>query len=60
LPVLEPDGTLNVNALAAAAGRLGQVQAPAAMKATAARKLARYYRMAGMNPPAGVMSTATN
>jgi HK97 family phage prohead protease len=59
LPVLEPDGTLNTNALAAAAGRLTQVSGvSAADKATAAGKLVRYYGMAKMKPPASVMMMA--
>jgi len=58
LPVLEPNGDLNMNALGAAAGRLRQVQAPQTMKAQAARKLMRLYRMAGMEPPNGVKMMA--
>jgi len=59
LPVLEPDGTLNTNALAAAAGRIGQITgASAAAKASAARKLVRYYRMANMEPPASLTRLA--
>lgn len=50
LPVLEPDGSLNVNALASAAGAVND---PAA-----ARKLARYYRLAEMEVPPRVMQMA--
>jgi HK97 family phage prohead protease len=58
LPVLEPNGDVNANALASAAGRLGQVAASQAMKAAAARKLMRYYRMADMTPPASMTKMA--
>ena len=48
LPVREPSGTLNRNAVHAAAsvlaGGRGGVQAPAAAKAAAARRLASFYR----------------
>jgi HK97 family phage prohead protease len=63
LPVLEPDGTLNVNALGAAAAALSGGRTPlanvtAAIKATAARKLIRYYNQAGMEPPQGLRQLA--
>jgi HK97 family phage prohead protease len=63
LPVLEPDGSLNVNALAAAAGalqgaRTNLVGVTQQMKVAAARKLLRYYRLAGMTPPAGIVTLA--
>jgi HK97 family phage prohead protease len=63
LPVLEPDGTLNVNALGAAAGALaggrgGVTNVGAAMKAAAARKLIRYYSAAGKEPPASLLAVA--
>jgi HK97 family phage prohead protease len=56
LPVLEPGGALNVNALGAAAsalagGRGGLANVTPALKAAAARKLIRYYNAAGMDPP---------
>lgn len=56
LPVLEPDGTLNANALGPAAGALagargGLRNVPAGMRATAAGKLLRYYGQAKMDPP---------
>jgi HK97 family phage prohead protease len=56
LPVLEPDGALNVNALAAAAqvlqgGRPMLRNVTLAQKADAARKLLRYYRLAHQDPP---------
>lgn len=54
LPVKEPDGTYNRNALRAAAAALmgarGGVQAPNAEKAKAARKLLRLMREAGIEP----------
>ncbi len=58
LPVLEPDGAVNVNALAVAAGRLRQVEATGAEKAAAARKLVRYYRLASLKPPATITNMA--
>jgi hypothetical protein len=52
-----------VNALGAAAGALAGGRAPlanvtAAMKATAARKLIRYYGAAGVEPPTGLRKLA--
>jgi HK97 family phage prohead protease len=57
LPVYEPNGDLNANALSAAAGRLNQTQSP--QKAAAARKLVRLYRQAGMEPPASLRAAAS-
>lgn len=64
LPVLEPNGDVNANALAAAAavlsgarGGLGGVSA--AEKATAARKLRRYYTTANMDPPPSLVALAS-
>src|SRR5579883_1496685 len=55
LPVREPDGTVNKNALGAAAAALagarGGVKIPAPAKAAAARKLRRLYADAKMEPP---------
>lgn len=56
LPVLEPDGTLNTNALGAAAAALAGARGGVAnvtreQKASAARKLIRYYGQAKMVPP---------
>ena len=64
LPVREPDGTLNRNAVHAAAARIGQVDAPAPVVKRAARRLVALYRnqldeeppesllrLAGMAPP---------
>jgi hypothetical protein len=55
LPVKEPGGTYNRNGIHAAAGALagarGGVQAPAAEKKKAARKLVRLYREMDEEPP---------
>lgn len=59
LPVLEPNGDLNVNALGAAASRLSQTQASSEQKSAAARKLMRYYGQAGMDPPPSVRQMAS-
>lgn len=63
LPVLEPDGTLNTNALGAAAGALagargGVSNVSSAQRAAAARKLVRYYGAANMTPPPSLVSLA--
>lgn len=57
LPVYEPNGDLNANALSSAAGRLNQTQSP--QKAAAARKLVRLYRQAGMPIPPSLQSAAS-
>jgi Escherichia/Staphylococcus phage prohead protease len=63
LPVLEPNGDLNVNAMHAAAvvlaGGRGGVSASAQAKAAAARKLRRYYGMAGEESPPALMAMAS-
>jgi len=63
VPVLEPDGTLNVNALGPAAAALEGARTPLAdvtpaMRASAARKLLRYYAAAGKTPPDGLRALA--
>lgn len=59
LPVLEPNGDVNTNALGAAAGRLNQVTGiTSAQRATAARKLVRYYRQADMEVPESLRALA--
>lgn len=63
LPVLEPSGALNVNALGPAAAALagargGLANVSQAQKATAARKLLRYYNAAGMEPPESIRRLA--
>jgi phage head maturation protease len=50
-PVLEPDGELNVNAMRNAAQSLNRSALPVSVKGRAARKLIRYYRFAGEEPP---------
>jgi HK97 family phage prohead protease len=63
VPVLEPDGTLNSNALGPAAAALSGGRAPlknvtGAQKAAAARKLIRFYGQAKMTPPASLVALA--
>jgi hypothetical protein len=62
LPVMEPDGTYNRNAIHAAAGALagarGGVQAAAAKKRASARKLVRLYREMGDEPPENLVRLA--
>jgi HK97 family phage prohead protease len=59
LPVYEPNGDLNANALSAAAARISQVGASAEQKAAAARKLVRLYRSAKMEPPEALRTLAS-
>jgi HK97 family phage prohead protease len=60
LPVLEPNGDVNSNALGAAAGRLSALgNVSTEMKASAARKLVRFYRLAGMEAPPNVVRLAS-
>jgi hypothetical protein len=60
LPVLEPNGDVNVNALGQAAARMNQITGvTSAQKAAAARKLMRYYRQAEMDPPPAIRAQAT-
>jgi HK97 family phage prohead protease len=63
LPVLEPDGALNINALGAAAAALSGARTPLAgatrdLKAKAARRLLRYYGSAGLDPPPSLRALA--
>lgn len=62
LPVKEPNGTYNRNALIAAAAALagarGGVDAPVEEKRKAARKLIRLYREANMTPPESLKKLA--
>ncbi len=62
LPVYEPDGTLNVNAMHAAsavlAGGMGGVQASPDAKKAAARKLIRLYGQANESPPPSLKNMA--
>lgn len=48
LPVREPDGTLNRNAIRNALSRIGQVDAPAAAKAKAQSRLNALKKQAGI------------
>lgn len=48
LPVKEPNGDLNANAVRAAMARLPQTQAPAAEKQAAMRKLLAYRKQLGI------------
>lgn len=64
LPVLEPNGDVNANALGAAAAVLSGARGglrgvTPAQKATAARKLIRYYAQADMEPPASLRAAAS-
>lgn len=56
LPVKEPDGTVNKNALSAAAGRLGQVKGISDdQRKAAAKALLSLYGKAGMQAPGALM-----
>lgn len=60
LPVLEPNGDVNKQALGAAAARLNQVTGiTPAMRSSAARKLVRLYRMCDMEAPEMLRALAT-
>lgn len=60
LPVREPSGTLNKNALQAAASRINQVSASPEKKQAAAKKLASLYRSAlNADPPENVTKLAS-
>jgi len=59
LPVKEPDGTLNRNAVHAAASRIGQVQVGADAKKSAAKKLVSLYRnQLDEDPPESLLTLA--
>lgn len=58
LPVREPDGTLNRNAVHAAASRIGQLDTPPEEKKAAAKKLAGLYRQLKEDPPASLKAMA--
>jgi len=57
LPVREPSGVLNRNAVHDAAARIGQME-PASMRAGAAKKLMALYRQMGETPPESMMMMA--
>ncbi len=63
LPVTEPDGTVNTNAMHSAvavlAGGMGGVQAPSTAKKAAARKLVRLYGQANETPPPSLKNLAS-
>lgn len=59
LPIREPDGTLNSNGVHAAAGRLGQTDAPPAEKQAAAKALMSAYSTMGEKPPPTVLAAAS-
>ncbi len=59
LPILEPNGDLNVNAMREAATKLSRSSMDIELKAKAARRLVRYYRMAGEEAPAYLKATAS-
>lgn len=63
LPIREPDGTLNANALGAAAAALAgartRLKACTAAKSKAAARLLRAYGEAEMEPPASLKSRAS-
>ncbi|GII87070.1 hypothetical protein Ssi03_50600 [Sphaerisporangium siamense] len=58
LPVREPDGTLNRNAVHAAAARIGQVKADTGAKSSAAKTLAALYRQLDEDPPESLAALA--
>jgi len=62
LPVYEPDGTLNRNAVhaaaAALAGARGGVDAPPEAKKQAAKRLLRLYEQLGETPPDSIVRLA--
>lgn len=62
LRIFEPDGDLNRNGMAAAAavlaGARGGVDAPAAAKGAAARRLLAHYRSADETPPDSLIRMA--
>jgi len=59
LPVLEPNGDLNIQGMHAAASRLSQTGLSMEEKAQAARKLVRYYRRAKETPPPSLVAMAS-
>lgn len=63
LPVQEPDGTTNTNAVHSAAavlaGGMGGVQASPAVKKTAAKKLIRLYGQMNETPPPSLKNMAS-
>lgn len=58
LPIREPGGALNRNAVHAAASRFGQAQGPAEAKASAKRALRGAYKQIGEDPPDAIKASA--
>ena len=59
LPIREPDGTLNENAIVAATIRIHQTDAPTELKRKAARKLVSLYRnVLKREPPQSLLKLA--
>jgi HK97 family phage major capsid protein/HK97 family phage prohead protease len=58
LPILEPDGTLNRNAVHAAAARIGQVSAARDLIVAAARKLIAAHKTLNEDPPEALVKLA--
>jgi hypothetical protein len=62
LPIYEPNGDLNTNAIGTAAavlnGGMGGIDAPPAAKKAAAKALMSAYMKAKMTPPVSLMSMA--
>lgn len=58
LPILEPSGALSRAGVHAAAGRLGQTDAPANMKAAAKARLRSAYKELGEEPPSSLTAAA--
>lgn len=58
LPIREPDGTLNMNAVRAAAAVIPKVDAPSKAVRAAARKLIAAYRELGLAPPKALLALA--
>lgn len=58
LPILEPNGDLNTAAMRGAATRLSHAGLTPELRGRAARKLIRYYRLAGEEPPSALVATA--
>lgn len=58
LPVLEPSGEINADGVREAARRLNNSGLSVELRAQAARKLIRYYRQLGEQPPPALVSLA--
>lgn len=58
LPIREPSGALNPDAVSSAAGRIGQVDATPEQKRSAARRLLAAYRELKQSPPDSLVALA--